>query len=166
MTSSLFKFELDSGETSVSDLLKSVQATLNRTENADVIEFSIGLTEKDILCQVATLTTDETFDYYNLTLYRSTPCDQITDAQHNESATAANNERGEENLPQILAQLSNHCMIEGFNLKRVFLLTGRIEYLASVIDNCKTFGQFACTCPFFLMGGLQVDEVNYFYDVL
>ena len=110
MTSFLFQFELDSGETSLTSLLQSIQATLNRTQIDDIIEFSIELTEKEILCQVATLTDDETFDFYNLTLYRSTPCDDITDAQHTENAEAASLERCEKKCPKSLARFSNlHC---------------------------------------------------------
>ena len=79
-------------------MLESVQATLNRTNDADVIAISLSLTVKDILCEIAELTTLETYDFFNLTLYRSTPCDDITTEQFNESSVAAAEKRGKELL--------------------------------------------------------------------
>ena len=79
-------------------MLESVQATLNRTENDDIIALSLSLTVKDILCEIAELTTLETYDFFNLTLYRSTPCDDITTEQFNESSVAAAEKRGKELL--------------------------------------------------------------------
>ena len=93
LTIFLFQYELDDGETSLSALLLSVQRSLNRSSDADVIAFGTALTEKDMLCQVATLTSSSSFDLYDLTLYRSTPCSSITDAQHAEQKTSADYKR-------------------------------------------------------------------------
>ena len=75
--------------TSLSALLLSVQRSLNRSSDADVIAFGTALTEKDMLCQVATLTSSSSFDYYDLSLYRSKPCDDISEDEHLQEADAA-----------------------------------------------------------------------------
>ena len=91
----MFQYELDNGETSLSALLLSVQRSLNRSSDADVIAFGTALTEKDMLCQVATLTSSSSFDYYDLSLYRSKPCDDISEDEHLQEADAVETKIGD-----------------------------------------------------------------------
>ena len=90
----LLQFRLDQGQTSVSLMLQDVKNTVRRTKDDEMIALSLSLTEKDILCVIAELWTLETYDFFDLALYRSTPCDEITAAQHNQISTAAAQERG------------------------------------------------------------------------
>ena len=92
----LLQFRLDQGRTSVSLMLQDVKNTVKRIKDDEMIALSLSLTEKDILCVIAELWTLETYDFFDLALYRSTPCDEITVAQHNEISTAAAQKRGSE----------------------------------------------------------------------
>ena len=75
-------------------MFEHVKIILELSSDPDVRAFALSLTIKDILCEVADLTTLETFDFFDLTLYRSTPCDEITAKQHKERFTAAAEKRG------------------------------------------------------------------------
>ena len=57
----MLQLELDSGQTSVSEMFEHVKIILELSSYPDARAFALSLTIKDILCEVADLTTFETF---------------------------------------------------------------------------------------------------------
>ena len=68
---------------------------ISRGNDPKRVAFANSITDKDVLCVVAQhLTAEDVFDEFDLTFYRSKPCDQITDAEHAQRVTDAANRRG------------------------------------------------------------------------
>lgn len=62
-----------------------------KRNRAEMSAYADTLTEKDILCSIARVTGDVArYDFYDLTLYRSVPCESITYAQYNQTKANAN----------------------------------------------------------------------------
>ena len=90
--------------TSVALILEGVQQQLNRTGDADTIAYSISLTSKEILCEIAAQRSDATFDFYDLTFYRSKACSAITQAEHDAQEASATAVRGKQTVQHFNVQ--------------------------------------------------------------
>ena len=80
----MLQFTVDAGETSVADVIQFAISWIERGDYLPAVEtIALALTEKQVLCIIATNYHElATFDYFDLTLYRSKPCEDITDAEH------------------------------------------------------------------------------------
>ena len=113
-----------------------------------LIEFAQSLLDKDILCAVGELTDLETFDFYNLTLYRSKPCEEITEAERLAEAANAAALRG------MIPPSSNIC---GKYCCFFIAISDVVDRLTPFVEFCND-GVF-CECPARLVQILGISEV-------
>lgn len=89
----LLQHVLSGGETSLSSVFSEVVRQLGRNADADVVAYAATLTAKDIYCSIASLTSNSTFDYYDLTVARSKACSAISASEWQAMVAAATNAR-------------------------------------------------------------------------
>ena len=85
---------MKAGYSTIADLKGRSVQELSRENDPKRVTFANSITEKDVVCVIANVTTEDSFDFFDLTLYRSKSCDEISDDEHNTISVAAADRRG------------------------------------------------------------------------
>ena len=77
----------------MNDIFQDVQRDFARSEDPTAVAFGAALTKKEILCSIGHVSFDSIYDFYDLALYRSKSCGEITAEEFEASESAANEMR-------------------------------------------------------------------------